>query len=77
MPDLQIIRGDATPEEVAAIVAAVGELQRRHAMTGGSAALDPQRVSHWTHSARLVNRRAGMERGPWRLSGRLSRRSRA
>jgi len=29
------------------------------------------------HSARLQSRRSGLQRGPWRMSGRIGRRPRA
>lgn len=79
--ELRAISPDATPEEVAAIVAAVTRIdrERRAAVAqpsvGGPG--DGQRLSHWRASSRLSGRRAGMTRGPWRLSGRLTRRTRA
>jgi hypothetical protein len=42
-------------------------------VTGG----DAERIDAWVRAARLTGRRSGMLRGPWRLSGRISRRSRA
>jgi hypothetical protein len=69
---LRSISPDATPEEIAAILAAI-------------AACTPQPVDdrrddtlhEWVHAARLRSHRAGLQRGPWRLSGRIGRRSRA
>lgn len=69
---LRAISPDATPEEVAAIVAAVGALR--------PAPVDPapdDTLDEWVRTARLQARRSGLQRGPWRLSGRVGRRSRA
>src|SRR6266545_3017073 len=38
---------------------------------------DSERIDAWVRVSRLTARRAGMLRGPWRLSGRISRRARA
>jgi hypothetical protein len=68
----------ATPEEVAAITAAVTlvlEERRRAATAGGGSA--PDQLDAWVRAARLSGRRTGLTRGPWRLAGRISRRSRA
>lgn len=74
---LRSISPDATPEEVAAIVAALTQLERerRAALAAGGA--DAQRLDHWRLAGRLAHRRSGMARGTWRLSGRLARRVRA
>lgn len=67
----------ASAEEVAAIVAAVAALEeeRRSAVPPPSA--DPgERLDAWVQTARLSGRRAGLMRGPWRLAGRIGRRSR-
>jgi len=70
---LRAITPDATPEEVAAIVAALGALR---VAPGGEP--DPDDTLHeWVHAARLTARRSGLQRGPWRLSGRIGRRTRA
>jgi len=81
-PPLQVIRGDATPEEVAAITAAMAALWEHHraavaeaAQTAAALADGP--ASHWVQASRLSARRCGLMRGPWRLSGRIGRRSRA
>ena len=73
-PQLRVISPDATPEEVAAITAAVAaSLQTAGVAAGGGA----EPTSRWVQVARLSGRRAGYSRGDWRLSGRLGRRSRA
>ncbi len=72
-PVLKAISPDATPEEVAAIVAAIAELTR-------SATVPPSgddTLHEWVHAARLAARRSPLQRGPWRLSGRIGRRTRA
>jgi hypothetical protein len=68
---LRAISPDATPEEVAAIVAAI------RAVSAVAADPAPDDTLHeWVRTARLQSRRSGLQRGPWRLSGRIGRRSR-
>jgi hypothetical protein len=72
-PALRVITPDATPEEVAAIVAAIA------ACTGESTASvdESGRASHdWASASRLTARRAALSRGSWHLSGRIPRRIR-
>ena len=69
---LRAISPDATPQEVAAIVAAVSALRG-----AGVELADDDTLHEWVRAARLQSRRSGLQRGPWRLSGRLARRSRA
>jgi len=73
-PVLRAISPSATPEEVAAILAAItaADAQRR-AAAGGP---EPTGRSAWVDVSRLSTRRAGMLRGSWRLSGRIGRRAR-
>jgi hypothetical protein len=66
---LRVVTPDATPEEIAAIVAAIGALRTAPAVE----VTDPG-VHEWVHVARLRARRTGLQRGPWRLSGRVERR---
>ena len=71
-PVLRSISPDATPEEIAAILAAIA------ACTPAPAEETRDDTLHeWVHAARLRSHRAGLQRGPWRLSGRITRRSRA
>jgi hypothetical protein len=74
------IPSGASPEEVAAIVAALAAIDaddRARAAATAAAAGDDGRVDAWVRAARLSNRGGGFTRGPWRLAGRLSRRKRA
>ncbi|MEW2356926.1 acyl-CoA carboxylase subunit epsilon [Spirillospora sp. NPDC029432] len=69
-PFLQIVRGDATPEEVAALVAVLTAQARAAAGGGGRGEPD---VSRWADPSRLVRDPAGAAvrpRGPraWRAS---------
>jgi len=78
-PRLQVITPNATPEEVAAIVAAIAALEAEraaHAVAAAEHAAGGQ-VSEWVRASRLTARRGGMTRGPWRMSGRVKRRARA
>jgi hypothetical protein len=73
---LRSISPDATPEEVAAITAAIAA----STASGSSVAADggpDDESSRWVQAARLTGRRGSYTRGEWRLSGRLGRRSRA
>jgi len=72
-PTLRVIQPDATDEEVAAILAAVASLQA----PAGAPASPDDTLHEWVRSARLGARRSGLQRGPWRLSGRIGRRNRA
>jgi hypothetical protein len=74
-PQLRVVSPDATPEEVAAITAAVAASLQTASVAGASEADDL--TSRWVQVARLSGRRAGYSRGDWRLSGRLGRRTRA
>jgi hypothetical protein len=72
---LRSISPDATPEEVAAITAAIAvSTASRRVATPEAMAADG---SSWVQAARISARRSGYSRGQWRLSGRLGRRSRA
>lgn len=74
-PILRSISPTATPEEVAAIVAAIAEVAAEQAVP--PAAGPDLGQQEWVHAARLASRRARLQRGPWRLSGRIGRRTRA
>ena len=72
----------ATDEEVAAIGVAFAILaDERSRAADMSQAEDARRAtaaqgSAWVHTSRRAAQRAGLQRGPWRLSGRIGRRSR-
>ena len=63
-----------TPEEVAAVTAVTVALQQRDAR-GADTSTEPP-LSAWVDASRRAAQRALMQRGPWRLSSRLGRRSR-
>ena len=72
-PVLRVLNPDATEEEVAAILAAVAMCMQGAVApptSGGT-------LQEWVRGTRLSARRAGLQRGPWRLSGRIDRRTRA
>jgi hypothetical protein len=78
---LVAVPAEAGPEEVAAIVAALSILveERRRAAEApadGRGGGGPARLDAWVRVSRLSGRRAGLTRGPWRLAGRIARRSR-
>jgi hypothetical protein len=72
-PALRAIIPEATPEEVAAIVAALVATTASAAARG----FGDDTLHEWVRSSRLRAHRSGVRRGPWRLSGRMPRRSRA
>jgi hypothetical protein len=74
-PVLGRITPDASPDEIAAIVAAIGECTWVVAPHSGGEIPDDT-LHEWVNTARVIARRAGVQRGPWRLSGRSGRRSR-
>jgi hypothetical protein len=61
-PLLRVIRGDATPEEVAALVAVVAAL-------GEGAAEPPRRTPEWSAHHRTMRRSLPHGPGGWRSSG--------
>jgi hypothetical protein len=70
-PVLRSISPEATPDEVAAIVAALA------ALPSAASSAPSAEGSSWVRVSRLSARRTGLMRGPWRLSGRIGRRARA
>ena len=61
-PLLRVVRGEPTPEELAALIAVVA------AKAGGEGAAAPQHVSAWTDRSLLVRRPIGHGPGQWRAS---------
>jgi hypothetical protein len=78
-PVIGSIRPAPTDEEAAAISAAIvvlTEQERAAAAAARANAPVPERLSMWVDASRRAAQRAGLQRGPWRLSGRIARRSR-
>ncbi len=71
-PVLRAISPEASPEEVAAILAALEVCTQSPGWPTGDDTLH-----EWVRTSRLRAHRSGLRRGPWRLSGRMPRRSRA
>jgi hypothetical protein len=66
-----------TPEEVAAVTAVTVALQQRDAEAAAAADdAGPVQLSAWVDASRRSAQNALMQRGPWRLSSRIGRRSR-
>ncbi len=63
-----------TPEEVAAVTAVTVALQQRS--DEAVAAPVVEQLNAWVDASRRSAQRALLQRGPWRLSGRIGRRSR-
>jgi hypothetical protein len=72
-PVLRSITPAATPDEVAAIVAAIASC----IISRPTAGAETDTLHEWVRTSRLRAHRSGVRRGPWRLSGRQPRRSRA
>jgi hypothetical protein len=71
----EVVGGNPSPEQVAAIIAALSVIEaERTAETRRLDAAGP--ASMWVEASRRSAQRAGMQRGPWRLSGRLGKRTR-
>jgi hypothetical protein len=78
-PIIGSIKPAPTSEEAAAITAAIvvlEEQQRAAAAAARASAPSPELLSVWVDASRRAAQRAGLQRGPWRLSGRIARRSR-
>jgi hypothetical protein len=73
----EVVGGNPSPEQVAAIVAALSVIEaERAAAVAAAAAVPEEPTSMWVQASRRSAQRAGMQRGPWRLSGRLGKRTR-
>lgn len=75
-PIIGSIRPTPTDEEAAAITAAIVVLGEQRAAAAAAARPAPERLNLWVDASRRAAQRAGLQRGPWRLSGRIARRSR-
>jgi hypothetical protein len=71
----QVVGGNPSPEEVAAIVAALSVIDAERA-AAPAPGLEVDQMSMWVEASRRSAQRSGMQRGPWRLSGRIGMRSR-
>ena len=69
---LHSISPEASPEEVAAILAAIASSTAAPVVE-----TEDDSLHEWVRASRLRSHRSGLQRGPWRLSGRIGRRSRA
>ena len=74
--EAEVVGGNPSPEQVAAIVAALSVIEAERRRRGRGALEQPEPMSMWVEASRRSAQRAGMQRGPWRLSGRLGKRSR-
>lgn len=61
-PPLRLVRGDATPEEVAAVLAVLS------AVSGGAPEPAPRHTSQWASRERAVRRPLSPGPGAWRAS---------
>jgi hypothetical protein len=61
-PPLRMVRGDASPEEVAALLAVLT------AASGGEAVPAPRHTSQWSSPERAVRRPLSPGQGAWRAS---------
>ena len=72
---VEVVGGNPSPEQVAAIVAALSVIDAERAADARRLEL-VEPTSMWVEASRRSAQRAGMQRGPWRLSGRLGKRTR-
>ena len=74
----EVVGGNPSPEQVAAIVAALSVIDAELAAEARQLEQleQPEPMSMWVEASRRSAQRAGMQRGPWRLSGRLGKRTR-
>ena len=72
----EVVGGNPTAEQVAAIVAALSVIEAERTASPAAVRAPEAALSMWVEASRRSAQRAGMQRGPWRLSGRLGKRSR-
>ena len=70
----EVVGGNPSPEQVAAIVAALSVIEAERAAAPRPVGVE--QISMWVEASRRAAQRSGMQRGPWRLSGRIGMRSR-
>ena len=73
---VEVVGGNPSPQQVAAIVAALTVLEAERSVSVPAAPAGVVPMSMWVEASRRSAQRSGMQRGPWRLSGRLGKRSR-
>ena len=66
-PSLRVVRGDATPEEIAALVATLGVIAAARSRAAAEAKPAPVR-SNWNARARLLRAPLHPAQGAWRRS---------
>lgn len=68
----------ATEQEIAAIATALAVVdeERRQAAAAAATSGRGQHLDAWVEASRRAAQRSGLQRGPWRISGRIVRRSR-
>ncbi|HEX5094387.1 MAG TPA: hypothetical protein VFX21_00175 [Acidimicrobiia bacterium] len=69
-------RSTPPPDHVAAIAAAMAVISAERAAVSADASSPSDRLTMWVEASRRSAQRAGLQRGPWRMSGRISRRLR-
>jgi hypothetical protein len=67
-PYLQVVRGDATPEEIAALVVTLSALAAARASAGAAARASAAPASGWTDRSRLLRTPVHPSPGGWRRS---------
>jgi hypothetical protein len=72
----EVVGGNPSPEQVAAIVAALSVIDAERAAAPPPVEVEVEQISMWVEASRRAAQRSGMQRGPWRLSGRIGMRSR-
>jgi hypothetical protein len=73
------VQGNPTPDElVAATVAVTALVEAQLAAAGAATAANgaSDLLGAWVQASRRAAQRSTLQRGPWRLSGRISRRAR-
>jgi hypothetical protein len=71
------VSSGSSPEETAAMVAVMVVLEEQRRVAAPPAVDARDHLNVWVDASRRAAQRAGLQRGPWRLSGRIARRSRA
>jgi hypothetical protein len=66
-PYLQVVRGDASPEEIAALVATLSAVTAAQGSSAGTAG-KPRKASGWTDRSRLLRAPVHPSPGGWRRS---------